>query len=391
LRFKNRDDGLFEKKCRFQPALKKPSKILPKPRASVIGKSVKLYLLQAMAILFSSCSTLTSHRCGDGPEDLRRWEQRSGGPLLITGATRAGAGGLETLDPAKGGDFKPLALQSADGSPWQGAAAFRPHGLCVVLQSQAPGWAGKDLCYAVNTYDRKRRAVEVFELRPGVAIHLGALGGESRPFTASMNGIAALPDGTVYVSNFHFWPPRWAPKASRAALCATDTAPKDALLRFQPSKGAAGSWAVAGQGFGGVNGLGWDARTSRLLIAGFSSGRVAAAPLDADGWPRLEAAETLVKGQGRPDNLAQSENGKWFACNSRGGLRTAIQLLVEERFPLPISLVGNRAVEFDPSGATPPKTFPIPRRVSLPSTVTRVGGRLYAGRIVQGNVRSWEP
>jgi hypothetical protein len=339
--------------------------------------------------------TVKIHPSGSRPEDLRRWERADGKTWILLGTYekrgQSSVGRLEVLDPEKSDAFTPLPLLQRDGKLY--VDHFTPHGLCVVKNSEAPGWEGKDLCYAVhvNGGSKHGRTVEVFELTPSSAVHLGTLGQSNMPQIEQSNGIAARRDGVVFVSNFkRDFLAKSAPMGIGRILGKGESVPPDSVVRFEPAKKAAeGNWVLEAEKIGGANGLACDEKNGHLIVAGFYAKRVFYVPLLASGagdWSK--AVTVLGEKYGFPDNLAPTGSDSWRVCASLSRYETTLRFLVGDCFPGWSS--SNHSVEFRLDGSRPVASL-IPRQATLPSVTVPINDRIYVGRVQRGGVVSWIP
>lgn len=350
-------------------------------------------LLALEAVFLSACQSgrVAVHRTGPRPEDLKPFVTRAGERALVTGTwgKKGDQGSLEVMRLGKDDHFRSWGTLCATGGK-----SFTPHGLSFVPNSTAPGWEGKSLLYAIHSDSYgMRRTVEVFEVCPGRFKHLRSLGADNLPALTAINGIAALPNGTIFLSSF---PKVFTARSERAprleSLSTCAKVPADSIVLFSPTgRDGAGKWAVYRTGWGGANGLGYSARYGVLLVAGFHKKLFHTIPVSAKTGSLDFARRRQIKLPGNPDNISELANGNWMASAVPGAFSAAGHLLWEGIGlpPIPYLLGQCRGVEVALDPLRVVASTPMPRHLTQPSTVWRDGDRFYTSRIRQLGVASW--
>jgi len=316
----------------------------------------------------------------------------SGERALVTGTweKKGAQGTLEVMRLGVDDQFHPWLKRGATR-----AESFTPHGLSIVPCSTAPGWEGKALLYAIHSDSfGKNRTVEVFEIQAGRFVYLRSLGAVNRPALGAINSIAAMPNGTVFLSFFGVCAKKQVATPRLSTLSPGEKAPTDALLRFRPTRSGSagmGQWEVYGTGWGGANGLSYSARHGVLLVAGFHKKLFHAVPVDANTGTLDFTRWQQITLPGNPDNISELANGHWMASAVPGVFSAAIRLYLENfKFP-PTPYLFDQCnvveVAIDPLRIV--AVTSMPRCLTQPSTVWRDGDRFYTSRIRQPGVASW--
>lgn len=309
---------------------------------------------------------------GNPPEDLERirWGNAT---ALITGTLgggsgRDGAGGrLELHRPAGPAVFQPIDLH---GRPEH----FRPSGLCAVPSSRDPRWPGAQLLYVANSA-ASPATVEVFEIAGTRIVSRGNLG--AVPFLDRVNGLAALADGTVYVTAFDARPGRDRPQIGGAP------GQQHGIAVYHPphrSRKRSGHWEWAVSGMDHANGLAASADGRWLLACSYFSKAVFAFARDpASGRLRGSPHRLELPLAFHPDNLKRTRVGLYELAGQRSIAGSAVNLLTG----WPTSPGGAMAFRWDGRRATvepdsPARDAAARRDRGSPSTVLREGAWLYA-------------
>ncbi len=343
----------------------------------------------------SSCrhSAVDLIESGYHPESLITAITPTGDHALITGTwnCKDHHGTLEVFRPDKDTSFR-----SWVGKKWGSAHGFTPFGLCFVQRSQVPAWKDKSLVYAIHgDANGDYRSVEVFELLENHLIHLGTIGQTASPKLTDINGIAALPNGVIYLTNFGLRGRKVITHPEIIALRNGKTPPKDSVIIFTPDSAKNpihGHWAMIKSGWGGANGIGWSNTHQALLIAGFHKKVIHIIPGDPQsGALNFDKRQTIDLCE-HPDNIAELSNGHWIANTVPNELGAGIRLFLEPLGvpPIPYLMRPCKAVEFSISPLRKVKSTPIPRLLTQPSTTLLFQENYYTSRVYRNGIAKWQ-
>lgn len=261
---------------------------------------------------------------GAGPEDLVRISYPQGengrdGIVTATAKHRSlfshnSNGQLELYRPGIDSGFEPV--QTADGQP----APFYPSGIDYVPESRDKRWRYKALLYVGNS---AAGSVEVFEIKGGKFIHLDQLGQNLDP-----NGIAAFPDGRVFVSRMR----NFATSSDKPEVLSGRklTAAENTISMYDPGdeSGRPSSWSTVIQGLDGANGLAVGPGGRSLLFCSYHTGVVRSVPLDSHTGRPTGTPEVIYKASFKADNLKRLGEGRYSLCGQRGFLGVAGNFLL---------------------------------------------------------------
>jgi hypothetical protein len=331
---------------------------------------------------------------GSQPEDFRAYQTANGQTALVTatGGHQREDARLEVMRVGSESDF----TTGFDVKDRPEMRDFAPHGICVVPSSTAPGWEGKKLLYAANAGSRSGRAsIEVFEALADRFVHLATLGSANQPNLKSINAVTALPNGMVFATVFGALPSVDKERSAYRRLIVGEKLKRDTVVQFQPAvdgNPAVGQWSAYEGGWGGANGIGFAQQQQALLVAGFHHRRITVVPLTKSGQMNLAGVRRIPL-RTHPDNLTETAEGTWMACTTPNTLGSGLRLLLESGLSIsvPYFLRPALAVEFDVTSGAIVSSRPIPRCLSSPSTVWRLGSTYFTSRILAPVIAEWSP
>jgi len=316
---------------------------------------------------------------GPGPEDLVRVRSNRGDAIvtasvkrsLFTGLSEQGR--IELCRIGKGQEFHTVFEGgNCDTFP------FYPAGISYVEHSTAAGFAGKSLLYVTNEI---RQTVEVFEVRGEKIRFLTSLG--KFPTTTQPNGIAAFPDGSVYVSVMRPFPSKENPQV--VIQQAVDTS--NTVLAYQPPEGGGeeGRWSTCITGINGANGLAAGPGGRSLLVCAWHSKKVwsfARSPKTRE-LVREKPIELFKDLAFHPDNIKRMSEGRYELCGQTNFPATALHMITG----LPVSHGGWISFVWDGKNLrSTDRTALIKGHRRAPSTALLIDGKAYAGQPIAAGV-----
>lgn len=345
----------------------------------VIKKLAQVLVLSIPAVLPSCTPVGERITSGPGPEDLARIRGKHGDMIVAASVKRsvftgrAETGRIELFRIGKDREFKTVFEGGNSGT-----FRFYPAGICHVQRSEVARWKGKSLLYVTNEL---RQTVEVFEVKGERIHHLDSLG--QLPESARPNGIAAFPDGSVYVSNMSPIP------AGHENPRVVDWKADDeinTILEYRPrADGMTGDWYTCVTGIKGPNGVAAGPGGRSLLVCSWFSKKV---------WsfarsPKIkrlvhETPVELIKDLPfHPDNVKQMGEGHYELCGQVSFPKTAFHMVTG----LPVSRGG--WISFDWDGCdlhTTNRSALLNGHCLAPSTALFVGGNAYVGQPIAAGV-----
>lgn len=327
-----------------------------------------------IALVFSSlCSCFTPKGnswipSGTAPEDLvtiRRGDRE----VIITGCSTPtigkpkGNGELQEYVVGKSVKFDKIFPNCTEES-----FPFSPTGICTLEKN------GKQILYVNNG---ARKAVEIFDVTAnGHLVHRPkCLDSE---LLGSPNGIAAFPDGTIYVSDFGFFSPRGdempfvpqeKPKKTENSI----------IAYLPPSSGSScWNWRVVMTGFHGCNGVATGPDGKSLLVNSLHSKRIWSIRRDPTTGELSNPADLGLPLDFHPDNLKKTGATQYEASGQISKLGVALNLA----FTWPVSPGGGITFDWDGKhlSGIKPRTHLLRKNHYGPSTTIKVQGNLYSGQ-----------
>lgn len=313
---------------------------------------------------------------GPGPEDLEI-VRIGNADALVTGTARrplrgaAPDGKLELHRPGQDSGFLPV---FHGGTP--DTFPFSPAGICRVARSEDRKWRGKSLLYTTN---KARCSVEVFEIRHGGLIHLARLG--PSPLLSEPNGIAAFPDGSVYVSDFGLFPSWRGDRPGAAGLPGKSERTNNAVYAYVPPAegGSGGSWHTALTGFDGANGLAAGPGGRSLLVCSWHAKEIWSFDRDpvTRSLPDRPGRRLPIDLRFHPDNLKRTAEGRYEVCGQSSLLLSALNLL----FSVPCSSGGWVSFAWDGRELQAhDRSASLQGHRQSPATALPLGGQVYSGQ-----------
>jgi hypothetical protein len=254
-------------------------------------------------------------------------------------------GSVRPLYPAPGAQGASETPGCRDEVP---AGAFKPHGIGYVRDA-----AGRDRLYVVNHGGRE--SIEMFVFTGGDAPRLGWIGCAPLPPGPFGNGVAALPDGTVYATNMG------KPIGGGKAVSPMG----GNVLSWRPGTG----WrTVPGSAMYGPNGLVVTPDGRHLYVAAWAAGQVVELTIGKPAMRRTLAVDFL------PDNMRWGTGGTLLATGQRTKAEATTDCYLSTRTHCGIP---GAFAEIDAAAMTARCTAVAPN--DFPTTAIPVGEELWIG------------
>lgn len=340
-----------------------------------------------LVIALNACTAPTDSRwirSSAGPEDLVVAPLASGSSI-ITGTARRSIFGtsenwqLQAFTPGHDGEFRTI-FQGGEAHTFP----FSPVGIALVENSNDPRWPGATLLYATNP---ARQTVEVFQIEQGVVVHRMAL--PSSQLLADSNGIAAFPDGSVYVTDFELLPPRKPEQPHKVSNHDGKTA--NTVMGYTPPRDLTGSgtWKVVAAGFHGCNGIAPGPAGKSLLVASLHSRMIWSIPRDSttgELWKGGNLQSLKLSIPLHPDNLKRTGPEHYELAGARNRFASALHLLLG----LPVCSGGYMTFDWDGKNLAnvADRSELVKGHARCISTAYTFGDYLYGGQPVNSNVFS---
>lgn len=263
-------------------------------------------------------------------------------------------------EPAAAAVAEKLAAQGrAEGDcPAAPPAPFKPHGIAYVPKGAAGG-----RLYVVNHGGRE--SIEFFDLTLKPVPMLRWAGCAVFPAGAFGNGVAAMPDGTLYATNMGRPLSGGAPVSEMGGD----------VLSWHAARG----WrSVPDSAIVAPNGIVATPDGKQLYVASWSAGAVVAISTDGETARRTLQLDLL------PDNLRWSDRGTIFAVGHRTSVAAVRDCYVSSatRCTIPSALA-----EIDPAKLTVHCTQPV--GLDMATVAVPIGRKLWIGT-ARGDRISWE-